>query len=95
MGNKEVYLHFMYSDNWENPKRFVVDEFSFDGGNTTKSRPFNIPEPPQGKIRILKCPCGGNSWSENGRYMHEYECDCCGQFVEVYPFTQPKNKENQ
>lgn len=61
MENKEVYLHFMYSDNCENPKRFIVDELSFDGGNTTKSRPFNMPEPPHGKIRILKCPCGGNS----------------------------------
>ncbi|HID7484655.1 hypothetical protein [Morganella morganii] len=37
MPNKEVYLHFMYSGNRENPKRFIVDEFSFDGGNTTKS----------------------------------------------------------
>ncbi len=62
---KEVYLHFMYSGNRKAPERFIVDEFSFDGGN---------------------------SWPENGCYMHEYEYeyDYCGQFVEVYPFTQPK-----
>ncbi|UIS74593.1 hypothetical protein [Morganella phage Mecenats66] len=90
MADKEIYLYFVYSDYWENRRKFIIGEYTFPGAEN-HSRPFNLKTPPEGKINALKCPCGGNSWSENGRYMHEYECDCCGQFVEVLPFEPRDN----
>lgn len=44
----------------------------------------------EGKISRLKCICGSDDWTDNGRFMHEYECAGCGQYVEAYPFTNSK-----
>lgn len=38
-----------------------------------------------GREYRLKCTCGGDSWSDDGRDMNEYCCECCGQFITVSP----------
>ncbi|ANM46601.1 hypothetical protein BI036_gp091 [Morganella phage vB_MmoM_MP1] len=82
---KEVHLYFKYNDVWSQDI-FIVGEYQFENRKSV-SRPFNLVDPGPGKRIILKCLCGANDWTDNGRFLHEYECGCCGQFIEVFPYT--------
>lgn len=89
----KVGLHFRYSEGItesEVVKRLV--EYSFDS-----QRPVTAHDEaaPNGKVYLLKCLCGSNHWSDNGRFINEYECSCCGQFVEVRFTNHGKNGEGQ
>lgn len=80
MSEPNAGMHFKYLDEMENECRIKISEFSFDGGEWIK--PENK-TPPKGKVFILKCICGSNDWTSNGRTINEYECNGCGQFVSV------------
>lgn len=55
----------------------------FDGDRQWSSVPADAPEVPPGKRRVLRCKCGGNDWTEDGRTMNEYCCACCNQYLEA------------
>lgn len=58
-----------------------VSNFCFDGESWKKGHEKDAGE---GKVYVLKCKCGGNDWSDNGRSINEFECQCCGQFLKVH-----------
>ncbi len=55
--------------------------FMFDGGQWVSAT--DIPRPGSYEIRCNKCK--SNDWTENGRFINEYECGCCGAFISVEP----------
>jgi hypothetical protein len=77
---KEVY--FKYEDSLGYKSKIKISGYCYPGEVTVSD--FGEKEIPPGKIRVLKCKCGANDWSDNGNYINEYECNCCGQFIEVY-----------
>ena len=71
----------------ESSGRMKISEWRFDGNIvSTDAREKDAGE---GKYYFLKCKCGSNNWTDNGRHINEYECDSCGQFVEAYEFSEP------
>jgi len=30
---------------------------------------------------VLLCACGSNDWNEDGRFINEYACNGCGNFI--------------
>ena len=58
-----------------------ISQYRFPGGDFITAHNKTAPE---GKVYTLKCLCGGNDWNDNGRFVNEHECSCCGEFVEVY-----------
>ena len=77
---REVY--FKYEDSLGHRSKIRISGFCYSGENEVSD--FGVVNIPEGKIRVLKCKCGANDWGDNGRFINEYECNCCGQFVEVY-----------
>lgn len=45
-------------------------------------------DPGEGKIFRLKCRCGADNWTDNGRDVNEFECDSCGQFVTAIEYKE-------
>ena len=43
--------------------------------------PLQVPE---GKRRVVRCRCGINDWNEDGRWLGEYCCASCGQYIQVF-----------
>ncbi|WP_407214006.1 hypothetical protein [Enterobacter kobei] len=39
---------------------------------------------PEGKRRVVRCRCGSNDWNEDGRWLGEYCCASCGQYIQVF-----------
>lgn len=77
----KVGLHFRYEispSERSTTKRLV--NYTFDHHSEVKAHDREAPE---GRIFLLKCLCGSNNWTENGRFMNEYECASCGQFVQA------------
>jgi hypothetical protein len=68
------------SDHAERVARYKVSAFRFEGGSWQELPKRQMPE---GKVPLLLCSCGSGEFTENGRSMNEYECPCCGQFVEL------------
>lgn len=58
-------------------------------GFAVGSKPWVTVREDHEKPLLVVCPCGANNWTENGRWMNEYECDCCGEFV----LTEPKQEK--
>ncbi|MBD2811877.1 hypothetical protein ID853_13510 [Xenorhabdus sp. Vera] len=75
--------HFKYKNSDEVIYRFNVYSFKFEGKQIVEK--YDFPEIciRQGYVRTIACLCGANDWSDNGRFINEYECDDCGQFIEV------------
>lgn len=65
-----------YGDN-----KMRISGYQFEGGCHVNAHSKVAGE---GRIFTLRCKCKANDWSDNGRHIHEYECNCCGQFVEAY-----------
>lgn len=63
---------------------FRISGFRFDGDS--RAIEANHGEAPEGKKFTLLCKCGANDWTDDGRDINEYQCNCCGQFVDAYPF---------
>ncbi|MBM68206.1 MAG: hypothetical protein CME43_01855 [Haliea sp.] len=72
-------LHFQFNSIF-GKSLFKVSEFRFGDEQYIKG---HDKAPPEGKVFVLKCRCGSNEWTDNGRTINEYECDGCGQFVTV------------
>ena len=64
-----------------------VAGYRFDGEQWVNAG--DIPRSGDYEIRCKKCKA--NDWTENGRFINEYECGCCGAFVSV----EPMNHVNQ
>ena len=69
-------------DHKENSNRYKVQSFKFERDDGFTDLPKKQMQ--KGKVPILKCRCGSNSFSENGRHIGEYECPCCSEFIELY-----------
>lgn len=82
MSQENQDLYFKYSSVVSSDKKMKISGYCFEG--ETSVHDFGYIPLPQGKIRVLLCKCGANNWTDNGRFINEYECDCCGKFVEVY-----------
>lgn len=80
MKTKELY--FKYIKYWGGEDCLKVKGYAFQGKQYIED--FGEGDIPEGKIRILKCKCGANNWTDNGENINDYECDCCGQFITVY-----------
>ena len=38
----------------------------------------------KGKRRVVRCRCGSNNWNNDGRWLGEYCCASCGQYIQVF-----------
>jgi hypothetical protein len=76
-------LYFKYRDH-SSDDNFKVSGFSFGDERWEKSHQNEAGE---GRRYVLKCKCGANNWTDNGRFINEYECDCCGQFITVSQYN--------
>ncbi len=88
MKTTEMYFKYLsvacgkHSNRIERPRFIKMNAYAFDQQKEVSD--FGEAEVSPGKVRVLLCLCGANNWTENGRSMHEYECDSCGHFVKVY-----------
>ena len=57
--------------------------YMFDGGYKNVLVDNEKYKNKDGMLYSKKCMCGANDWSDNGRSINEYECNCCGQFIEA------------
>ena len=73
-------LHISYTS-MHGDNRMQISGYRFEGMSHVKA---HNKEAGEGRIFTLRCKCKSTDWSDNGRHMHEYECNCCGQFVEAY-----------
>lgn len=74
-------LSIRYNSYSSNNERQEIAGFSIG------SRPWQT-SPETDKPLVILCTCGANNWTDNGRTMNEYECDCCGEYI----LTEPKGK---
>lgn len=58
-----------------------IYSYRFEGEGSMDSHEKDAGE---GRVFIIKCKCGSNDWTDNGRTVNEYECDGCGGFLEAY-----------
>lgn len=79
-----VGLYFKFSTQVGIDCHFRVAAYRFEGCEEVKGHSRVAPE---NKVSVLKCKCGSFDWSENGRFINEYECSGCGRFIEVYCHT--------
>lgn len=75
-------LHILYTEGIN--EREVTNEVSAFKCEGEQRKEAHNKDAGKGRIFYLKCKCGSNDWTDNGRMMHEYECNGCGQFIEVY-----------
>lgn len=61
-----------------------VNGYSFDGCQWVNV--CDIPK--EGRFEIRCNRCKGNDWTENGRFINEFECASCGNFIQVEPRNQ-------
>lgn len=83
-----VGLYFKYSSQVGIDCKFRVGHYRFDGDEEVKGHSKIAPE---NKVSVLKCKCGSFDWTDNGRFINEYECNCCGKFTEVLCHTGNSN----
>ena len=65
----------------EQVKIHIVTSFKFEEQARWQDLPGK--EVPEGELPLFICKCGSREFTENGRDINEYECPCCGQFVEL------------
>lgn len=76
-------VYFKYLTYTGNYSRFLIDSYKF-AGDIQWTRGFTPNKIPEGKIRVLLCKgCKSNNWTHNGNFCNEFECNSCGNFVEV------------
>lgn len=87
MQTKDVY--FKYARQTFGPfrtvEKFLVDSFSFDGEPIEFHHSNFKPKEVEGDqfIKIF-CRCGACDFNDDGRWMNEYQCICCGKYITVY-----------
>ena len=72
-------IYFKYRD-CSSDKTIKASAFSFGDEQWINS---HEKEAGEGRRYVIKCKCGANDWTDNGRSINEYECGCCGQFITV------------
>ncbi len=74
-------LYFRYTAYTGRRHTVKVVAFNFDGGAYVQEfPPVTIPAD---KIRVLRCTCGANNWTDDGRYINDYCCGSCGTYVTI------------
>lgn len=74
-------LYFRYTAYTGRRHTVKVVAFNFDGGTYVQEfPPVTIPAD---KIRVLRCTCGANNWTDDGRYINDYCCGSCGSYVTI------------
>lgn len=74
-------LYFRYTAYTGRRHTVKVVAFNFDGGTYVQEfPPVTIPAD---KIRVLRCTCGANNWTDDGRYINDYCCGSCGTYVTI------------
>lgn len=68
-------------DSHDNPIRYIAKQFRFEG--MINWQPLAPRLMPLNKVPMFICKCGSYEWTENGRFINEYECPACGQLVEI------------
>lgn len=91
METRDVY--FKYARQTFGPYRttekFLIDSFQFDGEMREYSyKHFPARNIEGGQFVKLFCRCGACDFNDDGRCMHEYQCNCCGKYIKVYRRTE-------
>jgi hypothetical protein len=81
-----LYIKYESGSNAKTEK-MRLSHYAFDNSNEVTAHSKDAGDD---RIFRLKCLCGADDWSDNGRFMHEYECICCGQYVSAYEYREPK-----
>ncbi len=77
---ENIGMHLKY-ENRAGVDCFIrITDYCFDGNFWVKSHDRVAPK---GRVYTLKCTCGSNNWTENGRFIGEMECGCCGKYVQI------------
>lgn len=90
MQTRDIY--FKYERQAFGPYRsidkFPIDSFCFDGESEVYSHEDFSPREVEGQQYVkLFCRCGACDFNDDGRFMHEYQCNCCGKYITVYRRT--------
>jgi hypothetical protein len=75
--------YFRYEDINGKIRNFKIYSYKFEKEARRHKDSFREIAVPTGMIRLIGCLCGSTEWLENGRFINEYECNCCGQFIEA------------
>lgn len=62
-----------------------VNWFRHEGFGVAGTTAKDIPEDGYAFATIKCRKCGGNDWTDNGEYINQYECACCGSYLTVEP----------
>ena len=87
MLTKDVYFKYARQTfgSFRTVEKFLVDSFCFDGEPMEFHHSNFKPKEVVGNQFIkLFCRCGACDFNDNGRWMHEYQCNCCGKYITVY-----------
>ena len=81
--------YFVYQRQRFGPHRstdkFLIDSFKFeDQYREYHHKDFRMHKVTGNQFVKLFCTCGACDFDDQGRYMHEYQCNCCGKYVTVY-----------
>ena len=62
-------------------EKFLIDSFCFDGEALEHHRKDFTPKEVVGTQFVkLFCRCGCCDFNDDGRWMNEYQCNCCGKY---------------
>lgn len=70
-----------------------VGSFRFEGDTQWRSNFGYVPLNKPSQFRTLLCKCGADDWSDNGRFINEYECQSCGAFMEATEWQKESGKQ--
>lgn len=73
----------------ENKSRHIVTDFRFEGETQWTKPPQRDME--EGKVPLLLCKCGHREFNEDGRFINEYCCPSCDQYIEILYKDEPNN----
>lgn len=81
MLSSELYLRYTNYSGKSNHLKIKGFYFGLSGEEVEE---FGTQEISEGEVRLLKCICGSNNWTDNGYSINVYECDSCGEFLTAY-----------
>lgn len=87
METKDVW--FVYERQAFGPHRltdkFIIDSYNFDEECIVhRHQDFPSIKVEGNQFVKLLCRCGSCDFNDDGRWMNEYQCNCCGKYITVF-----------